>query len=149
MAQFSWTEDLYTGNSLIDGDHRELISLVNALFDAMESGPDANRMGRAMNALVAYARAHFGREEAEMERVQYVASLAHKSEHAKLLHQLAELAQRLDAGGRINIPAVSDFLSAWLRDHILTADIKLAAALKRQRSPAPQPHEPTRISKGA
>ncbi len=140
MAQFSWTEDLYTGNSLIDGDHRELIRLVNALFEAMESSLDSARMGLAMNALVAYAGEHFGREEAEMERIQYVASLAHQAEHTKLLHQLAELAQRLGAGGRLNIPAVSDFLSAWLRDHILTADIKLAAALKRQRSPARQAH---------
>jgi hemerythrin len=140
MAQFLWTEDLYTGNSMIDGDHRQLISLVNALFEAMQNSPDSDRMRAAMQALVAYTGAHFGREEEEMERVQYVASLAHKAEHATLLDQLGELAQRLDAGGKINIPAVSDFLSTWLRDHILTADIKLAAVLKRQRSPAPQAH---------
>lgn len=38
MARFSWTDDLYTGSSLIDGDHRKLVDLVNALFESMQSG---------------------------------------------------------------------------------------------------------------
>jgi hemerythrin-like metal-binding protein len=142
MAHFSWTDDLYTGSSLIDGDHRRLIGLVNALFETMESGQGNDRMSKAMNDLIAYSEEHFGREEAEMERIQYVASLAHKAEHIKLLKQIGELKAMLDAGARINIPAVSDFLSAWLRDHILATDMKLASALKQQCSaePAPQLH---------
>jgi len=142
MPQFSWTDGLHTGSTLIDGDHRKLIGLVNALFETTEGGRGNDRMGKAMNDLIAYAWEHFGREEAEMERIQYVAVLAHQAEHSKLLKQLVELKQMLDAGGRINIPAVSDFLGEWLRDHILTADMKLAAALKRQRStePVPQLH---------
>ena len=142
MAQFSRTDDLNTGSSLIDGDHSKLIGLVNALFETMESGQGNERMSKAMNDLVAYTEEHFAREEAEMQRIQYVTALAHQAEHIKLLKQLVELKAMLDAGGRINIPAVSDFLGAWLRDHILAADMKLAAALKQQRSaePAPQLH---------
>jgi len=142
MAQFPWTDDLYTGSSLIDGDHRRLIDLINALFETMESGQGNKSMGKAMSDLVAYAEAHFGREEAEMERVQYVAALAHRAEHVKLLKQLAELKEMLDAGGRINVPAVADFLGTWLRDHILTTDMKLAAVLNSRRDPelAPRAH---------
>ena len=137
MAQFSLTDDLYTGSSLIDRDHRKLVTLVNGLFEAMEREQGDGRLSKAMKDLIAYAGKHFGREEAEMERIQYVASLAHKAEHAKLLRQLAELKEMLDAGGRINIPAVADFLSEWLRDHILAADMKLAGALKHRRSSTP------------
>jgi hemerythrin-like metal-binding protein len=130
MAPFSFTDDLYTGSSLIDGDHRKLIDFVNAFFQSMQSGKDDGHMSKAMNALIAYTGEHFAREEAEMERIRYVAALAHQAEHAKLLKQLIELKEMLDAGGRMNIPAVADFLSGWLRDHILTADKNLAAALK-------------------
>ncbi len=142
MAQFTWTDNLYTGNTLIDGDHNKLVVLVNALFETMESGQGNERMSKAMNDLIAYTEEHFGREEGEMERIQYVAALAHKAEHTKLLRQIVELKEMLDAGGRINIPAVADFLSEWLREHILAADRKLAAALKSQRSsgPVPQSH---------
>lgn len=130
MAHFPWTEDLTTGSSLIDGDHRELVALVNALFEAMEVTQPNDVVREAMNNLIVYTRTHFGREEAEMERIGYVASLAHKFEHAKLIAQIVQLKAMLDSGGRINVPAVSDFLSEWLRTHIVTADSKLALALK-------------------
>ena len=142
MTQFSLTDDLYTGSSLIDGDHRKLVDLVNAFFESMQSGEDTERTARAMGALIAYTREHFAREEAEMQRIRYVALLAHKAEHSKLLRQLIELKEMLDAGGRMNVPAVADFLSEWLRDHILAADMKLAASLKppHRSAPTAQPH---------
>jgi len=136
MTQFSWTDDLYTGSTLIDGDHHKLVDLVNALFQSMQNGQGNGRMSQAMDDLIAYTREHFGREEAEMQRIQYVAAIAHKAEHTKLQKQLTELKEMLDAGGRINVPAVADFLSEWLREHILAADMKFAAAL-RQNSSAP------------
>lgn len=137
MVQFSWTDDLYTGSPLIDGDHRRLIDLVNAFFQSMQSGQDGGGVSKAMNDLVAYAGEHFGREEAEMQRTQYFAELAHRAEHSKLLKQLLDLKKMLDAGGRMNNPAVADFLSQWLRDHILTADMKFAAALKQPHNILP------------
>ncbi|MBI2319466.1 MAG: hemerythrin family protein [Betaproteobacteria bacterium] len=132
MKQFSWTDDLRTGNPLIDGDHRKLVTLINALFKAMESAQANDALHKAMNDLIAGTKEHFGREEAEMERIRYVASLAHESEHAKLTRQIVELKAMLDSGGRINTPAVADFLSEWLRAHIVTADMKLAAALEQE-----------------
>jgi hemerythrin-like metal-binding protein len=137
MVQFSWTEDLHTGNSLIDGDHVKLIKLVNALFASMETGEG---IAKAMKELIAYTGEHFAREEAEMERIEYVAFLAHKAEHVKLMKQIIELEEMLDVGGRINSPAVSHFLDEWLRHHILTDDMKLAAALARQAHAQPASH---------
>ena len=137
MAQFSWTDDLYSGSTLIDSDHRKLVDLVNAFFQSMQSDEGNRPVSTAMNDLVAYTEEHFAREETEMERIQYVAALAHRAEHTKLLIQLVELKEMLSAGGIMNISAVADFLSGWLRDHILAADMKLAAALKQQDSSTP------------
>jgi hemerythrin-like metal-binding protein len=112
MARFSLTKDLHTGSPFIDGDHRELVALVNALFEAMEDAQASDALRKAMNDLIAYAKEHFGREEAEMERMRYVASLAHRSEHARLMRQIVGLKAMLDSGARINSPAVADFLRA-------------------------------------
>ena len=136
MAQFSWTDDLCTGNALIDGDHRKLINMVNALLDSMARGQANDIISKVLNNLIIYTREHFGREEAEMQRVRYVASISHKSEHTKLIRQVAELKAALDAGQKINVLAVSSFLCDWLRNHILTVDKKLAAALKEQAQTA-------------
>jgi hemerythrin-like metal-binding protein len=130
MEHFSWTDNLRTGNPMIDGDHRNLLGLVNALCDALaEAGANAGK-SRAMNDLIVFTKEHFSREEAEMQRIDYVAELAHRSEHAKLIGQVVELKATLDAGGKINVPAVTSFLGEWLRHHIQTADVKLALALK-------------------
>jgi hemerythrin-like metal-binding protein len=130
MERFSWTDELVTGSALIDGDHRRLVSLVDALFQAMAKERARDVMSKALSDLVAYTKEHFGREEAEMARIRYVASLAHASEHARLVKQIVELQAVLDAGGKINNVAVAEFLDQWLRHHILTMDMKLAAALK-------------------
>ena len=132
MAQFLWTNDLSTGNVFIDGDHRKLISLVNALFDSMERGEANSIISKVLNNLVIYTKEHFGREEAEMNRIRYSDLSLHKREHSGLIKQVAELKASLDAGQRINVPTVSRFLSDWLRNHILTVDKKLAAALQKQ-----------------
>ena len=134
MTKFLLTDELRTGISLIDSDHRELADRVNELFDAMESGAGGQRLRSAMDELIAYTSEHFGREEAEMRRIDYVAALAHQAEHAKLLKQVIELKKVVEAGGKLNVPALIEFLDTWLHEHILDADMKLAAALKRAGS---------------
>ena len=136
MAQFLWTDELITGNTLIDGDHRKLINMVNALFDAMAKGQANEIISKVFNNLIIYTKAHFGREEKEMERIRYESYISHKSEHSKLIKQVAELKASLDAGQRVNIVTVSAFLSDWLRNHILTVDKKLAAALLAEKQAA-------------
>jgi hemerythrin-like metal-binding protein len=118
-----------TGNSLIDGDHRKLISMANAFFDAMSKGQGNDVVGKVLNNLIIYTKEHFGREEAEMQRVKYSGSITHKSEHTKLIKQVGELKATLDSGGKLNAVNIYSFLSDWLRNHILVEDKKLAAAL--------------------
>ena len=130
MAQFLWTDDLSTGNALIDGDHHKLIDMINALFESMAKGQANDIIGKVLNNLIIYTREHFGREEMEMQRIRYVAALSHKAEHTKLIKQVVDLKVSLDAGQKISVLAVSNFLSDWLRNHILTVDMKLATALR-------------------
>ena len=136
MAHFPWTDDLLTGNAFIDSDHRKLISMVNALFDALAKGQANDIIGRVMNNLIIYTKEHFAREEAEMQRVRYAASLTHGSEHGKLIKRVVELKRSMDAGEKVNVVAMSSFLSDWLRNHILTADRKLAEALRGHKQAA-------------
>ena len=136
MANFAWTDDLITGNELIDGDHRKLISMVNALFDSMAKGQANDIMSKVLNNLIIYTKEHFGREEAEMRRIKYTEEISHRAEHAKLIKQVLDLKATMDRGDKINVVTVSTFLSDWLRNHILAVDKKLAAALQDQAQTA-------------
>ena len=106
-THFDWTDELRTGHALIDSDHRKLITMVNALFDAMEKGQASDIVAKVMHNLIIYTKEHFAREEAEMMRINYAGALSHKSEHSALIRQVLDLKSTLDAGGRVNAVAVS------------------------------------------
>ena len=116
---------------MIDNDHRKLINMANAFFEALANGQGNDVQSKVLNNLIVYTREHFGREEAEMQRINYASSAAHKNEHTKLIQQVGELKAKLDSGGKLNAVTIYNFLSDWLRNHILLVDKKLALTLKK------------------
>lgn len=130
MALFAWSDDLSVGSTFIDDDHKKLISMVNSFHDAMEQGKGNDVIGKVLNNLVVYTKAHFKREEDEMQRIQYPRFLAHKQEHDKLISEVAELQTSFSSGKAMLSITVSKFLRDWLFTHIKQTDKLLAAALK-------------------
>lgn len=130
MAYFELTSELLTGNTLIDSDHRKLVDMINAFYEAMQAGQASDAIGKVLNNLLTYTREHFGREEQEMRRINYAMSANHKLEHTKLIKQVADLKAQLESGVKPNAVAIGRFLSDWLHNHILSVDVKLAAALR-------------------
>ncbi len=131
MDLFPWTDDLITGNEMIDADHRHWVDLINVLLDSIANGYAGDYISEVLENLIVYSREHFGREETEMWRIAYAATGAHRAQHAEILKTAIELKGRLDAGEKINAPGVQNYLSTWLRAHILNEDQKLAKALKK------------------
>jgi len=130
MAYFSWSNDLSVGNTFIDNDHRKLVDMVNALYEALSDGRAKDVMGKVLNNLIIYTKEHFKREEVEMERIKYPKYLAHKLEHDKLIREVEQLKKSFDGGAPINAIQVGKMLSDWLKTHIMQVDTQLAAALK-------------------
>ena len=133
MAYFSWTNDLVTGNTFIDNDHRKLVDMVNALYDALADGRAKDVMGKVLNNLIIYTKEHFAREEAEMQRIKYQKYLAHKLEHDKLIKEAEQLKSAFESGATINPVQVGKMLSDWLKTHIMQIDTQLAVALREAK----------------
>lgn len=130
MALFDWTDELNVGSKFIDDDHKKLVKLVNDFHDAMEQGRGNDVIGKVLHNLVLYTQAHFGREEAEMKRIQYPRFLAHKLEHDKLIKEVSELQSSFQSGRAMLTIKVSKFLRDWLLTHIQQTDQLLAKALR-------------------
>ena len=130
MAFFTWSNDIAVGNSLIDGDHQKLIKMINDFHDAMEQGRGNDVIGKVLNNLVIYTKEHFKREEAEMQRIKYPISLAHKLEHDKLIDEIAQLQASFASGKSMLTIKISKFLRDWLLTHIMQTDKLLADALR-------------------
>lgn len=130
MTYFVWSNGLNTGNDLIDDDHRKLVGMINALYDAMSEGRGSDVMGRVLDNLITYTKVHFHREEAEMLRRNYPKYPEHKREHDKFIADINRLKTEFDNGVTINSTHVGKMLSDWLRNHIVKVDMQLAAAIK-------------------
>lgn len=131
MPEISWNDELLTGNAFIDEDHRKLASMVNAFLDALSKGQGNDVVAKVLNNLMVYTRSHFDREEAEMQRINYPGTLAHKAEHTRLMNEVHALKAKMESGEKISATAVFTFLNTWLRHHILEVDMKLAAAMRQ------------------
>ena len=129
MALFAWSDDLSVGNTFIDGDHKKLVAMVNSFHDAMDQGRGSEVIGKVLRNLVIYTQEHFGREEAEMQRISYPRYSAHKAEHDKLIREVTELQNGFASGNTLLTVKISLFLRDWLLTHIKQTDKLLAAAL--------------------
>lgn len=129
MAYFNWTDDLSVGNVQIDHDHKQLVNLVNKLYDAMKAGQGNSVLGGILDELIKYTASHFKREEMFMQQIGYADMAAHKAEHVKLVNDVLDLQTRFKSGSTTLSVSVFNFLGDWLRTHIKSRDAKLGLAL--------------------
>jgi hemerythrin-like metal-binding protein len=119
--QIEFTEDLLLNIDMVDRDHRELYSLTNELFLAVDSGKVA--VGFVLGRLWQFTKEHFTREEELMLSCNYGGLDAHKKEHEHMLFQIEELTGRiLNLDHPVIDHDVSEFLISWLRIHIRRFD---------------------------
>lgn len=128
MALFIWTNTLATGNAMIDAEHHELVEKVNAVLECIAERTDNQRLAHALDALGAYSRGHFEREEAHMQACHYCGAAAHQAQHAALLEQLDQVLQQLRQGIEIDQMDVYTRLTRWVIDHIQQFDREFAQA---------------------
>ena len=71
MALVEWNETLNIGVPEIDYQHRNLVSMLNALAKAIEEGTTDTVLREILDELNAYILTHFAAEERIMERIGY------------------------------------------------------------------------------
>lgn len=127
-ARVQWSERYEVGIEVIDGQHRQLLELINRLGDDLSAGRDFDQLVESLKALVRYTEHHFATEERLMDEVGAGAE-RHRAEHRRLEESLARLTLPLDAAG---VSQSSRFLQDWLFRHIDEVDRPFAAFLRAQ-----------------
>ena len=74
-------EELYTGNELIDNEHKELIDRVNKLVESCENGKEKVTAVKTLDFLMDYTEFHFSDEEKLQQEVGYDKLEQHKGQH--------------------------------------------------------------------
>jgi hemerythrin len=128
MNRFVLEEELFTGVSSIDDQHRHLFELAG-----LATSPRFEHFGHewfrdTLNTLIDYTHYHFSAEEHLMRRLNYPEFEAHRSWHDQFRLELGEfmdIARRAQETGELRA-VLSEKVEVWLFDHIRTMDRQLA-----------------------
>ena len=94
-----FSDDLITGNHMIDTQHRELIDRVNNLLQSLDHGEDQKEVTRLLLYLASYTNFHFKAEEALQRELDYPGYEEHVIKHKELINTVAELETILENEG--------------------------------------------------
>ena len=130
-----WTENLAVGIATIDTQHKELITRINNLLQAIKEHRCKSEIDGTLKFLDDYAVFHFGEEEKRMREAGYGGLEEHQRHHATYLKNIAELKEQ---AALPRISGVSYELSVtanqvivdWIVDHIMKIDKKFGEFVK-------------------
>ena len=94
-AEFS--ENLVTGNEMIDSHHKELIDRINKLLDSCDQSNEKTAAIKMMDYLAEYTDFHFSAEEALQKEIEYPGFEKHKAQHEAFKNTIKELEEMLAA----------------------------------------------------
>ncbi len=118
----NWNETYSVGIQSIDNQHKELISLLNQLLEAMKHGEANAVSNQILFDLEKYTLLHFQKEEFFFKKFKFAGSQAHIAEHQSFIKKVAALKSDLKSGKYIPNVELLQFLKNWVEHHILVID---------------------------
>ena len=132
----SWDEYYILKIELIDNQHKELVGLINQLYQACLIGNDAvdTKFKETMGRMVDYVRFHFTAELQLLTRVNYPNLGEHKKQHEVLIKDILEAAKEHSGGKKFVPHNFVRTLKDWVLGHIAVSDKAYAAFIHDQKS---------------
>jgi hemerythrin len=123
------TEDMLVHNEIVDGDHRQLVRIINDLHAAVSAGLEHGVIEEILGSLADYVAGHFYREENLMERIRHPELVEHVLDHWRFTERLTKLIHSFEMGNREVASETLNFLLDWFGNHIQTMDKKIVDSL--------------------
>lgn len=129
MEKIIWNDDWNTGISIIDEQHKTLVTILNKIIT------NEINVNELMLELIKYSGRHFADEERYMVRYKYPIDDYdyHRNEHVKFTELLLDISfEVIKSGfnGKEVIKKFETFCFIWFNKHVLETDKKLGNYLK-------------------
>lgn len=119
---FEWDEKYSVGVLSIDNQHKEILSIMGRLLDALKKGQASEISAEIIHELEKYAASHFQKEEFFFHRFNYIGSSDHIIEHQNFKDKICVLKSDLHSGKITLSFELLNFLKDWIDHHILVID---------------------------
>ncbi|GFO68065.1 hypothetical protein GMLC_16440 [Geomonas limicola] len=132
MTFVEWEPKYQLGVEQFDLHHQHLVGLLNELYDKYATHKDDDALLRdAVSNLTEYADYHFTLEESWMLQVEYPAYDEHVLQHKQFIFKIVEFNHLYRTEKEHLALEIIAFLRRWLLDHIVQADGKYGAFIRR------------------
>jgi hemerythrin len=129
MGLLQWEDRYSVGIAAVDHEHKELIDLINRLYDEAASLRSKDTVVGFFGDLFRGISAHFALEERFMAERGYDHLVQHKNDHERLLDEIRDLMEDFSASAQFDEQALAKALDAWFSRHFETHDARLHKAL--------------------
>jgi diguanylate cyclase (GGDEF)-like protein/hemerythrin-like metal-binding protein len=117
--------DTYTsGNSTIDAQHAQLISLANDLLQHIFTKNTSQEIQKLLNDIFIHVKKHFDDEEAILRTNNYPDIDSHAAEHARLLQQYIKFIQKDSPKDIQTMDILQYIIHDIIMEHMIKEDVK-------------------------
>ena len=123
----TWKDFYSVGEPSLDAEHRQIISVINELYEAMQQGQDRAVLKPITDRLLQYTLAHFKHEEQVMQEHEYPDFTQHIALHDKIRQKTIDLREHVSL---VTGHDLLRFLKDWWVGHIQGCDKKYSPYLE-------------------
>jgi len=134
MPIMEWDKSLDIGVESMNDEHKQILNLMNKIYDADEAGQTGPQINSLVGQLARVTINHFKDEEAYMESIGFPGVGPHKLIHQDLLGKYTAFATKIEQSGGKVPPEFLSFLKRWLTAHIRGVDIKYGQASNMKKA---------------
>lgn len=133
-----WNQGFSVGVAEMDNQHKQLVTLLNDLYSAMQSQKSSEIIGKVLNKLISYTEKHFSDEEEFMKKHSYPDIKSQIKEHTAFTDKVLKFKSDYDAGKTSMSVSITSFLKDWLINHISLSDKKYGDYVNKKSSASPE-----------
>lgn len=137
-----WLKGFESGHTVIDGQHRNLYRLGNALLNKALNGASQNEVQALFDNLMAHIVEHFRTEESVLVSMKHPVAESHQKIHRALVGRAEQLAKAFRQGEAPTRELVSFIIYDLITDHLVKEDVGffegLSAKLQHIHKPVAQ-----------
>lgn len=125
MTLLQWKPEYSVGIDSMDDEHREMIGLINKIYEELGSNPDIGRIDAFLGDVFSAISSHFALEERLMRNAAYDDYAAHKDDHENLLDQIRDMMDDYASDPESGARRLQQELSGWFSQHFASFDARL------------------------
>lgn len=136
VRTYDFTDELLTGNDMIDEQHMRLFEYINNLLRACGERKGRHEIERAKQFLEAYTEEHFSAEEKLQNKYKYPDRVNHKKYHDAFKNTIRELSEELERDGAsvALVGKINRSVGDWLVNHVKNQDKKVAEYIMKSKA---------------